>query len=119
MHPYWCLFSCCFCQMRNAALTLDCSSSSSSGSGSGSAGEHMLQLNHLCMNAGTFAGAALFITAVEHPAAMKDSCSNFYSYFTQMYPRCATVACFSQVNSISDCAVCAQVRRVDARLLCS
>ncbi|WIA10279.1 hypothetical protein OEZ85_010474 [Tetradesmus obliquus] len=39
--------------------------------------------------AGMFAGSALFITAVEHPAAMKDSCSNFYSYFTQMFPRAA------------------------------
>jgi hypothetical protein len=37
--------------------------------------------------AGLFAGAALFISAVEHPAAMETDVKAFYRYFPHMYKR--------------------------------
>jgi hypothetical protein len=53
----------------------------------------MALFNHFmlpCMHMpGLFAGAALFISVVEHPAAMQASTSAFYQYFPHMYARCA------------------------------
>ena len=38
-------------------------------------------------HAGLFAGAALYISAVEHPAAMDAGVGNFYKFFPHMYKR--------------------------------
>jgi hypothetical protein len=39
------------------------------------------------LHAGLFAGAALYISAVEHPAAMEADVSSFYKFFPHMYKR--------------------------------
>eukprot|EP00775_Hariotina_reticulata_P010941 gene10941-11095_t len=38
---------------------------------------------------GLFTGAALFISAVEHPAELEHGVSSFYTYFPAMYKRAA------------------------------